>query len=295
MLAVGKRAGPADGGLIVALLEFARTLVLNHLGEMREAWESGQAIVWYYAVGIAAHNGASLEPMDIRRDVPNRRDDSIRILFECEAIREFDDQGNAIRHPFATLTALHSKFFSHLRAVTPYVASDSKLTYTDFLPWSLGTTKFDSDGDSFTALRSFALRSKEVDWGWSAKLAKMNARQWRAFIDQGEAWVKSANTPGQHAKLLEVLRYGTFPPDGFFYKGTAATIWQPKAWKLIDALWYAPNRTLEVVELWGVDAEFVETSTFASARRDANNFFKQNGLPFMISVNLSCVRLRQTT
>lgn len=90
---------------------------------------------------------------------------------------------------------------------------------------------------------------------------------------------------------------GPFGTDGFRWCGSDNHGLTPKPFRLVDALWKAPNRTLEFSDLaepvFRDHAVSVTESTVGSLRREANNFFKTRELPFRVAISGDRVTLKE--
>lgn len=79
---------------------------------------------------------------------------------------------------------------------------------------------------------------------------------------------------------------GPVAPDGFVYRGRRYTVRAGLVFRLLDALWRAPNRTLSYDELagpvWKDHAVEVTDGKIGSVRTRANGVFKEHDLPFRV-------------
>lgn len=86
------------------------------------------------------------------------------------------------------------------------------------------------------------------------------------------------------------------PPDGFTYKGQKFQGLTPKPMRLIIHLWIQTNRTSRFDDLadpvWGDRNEIVTKDAVGSLRRQANKFFKDNNIPFRVTINEPHVTLK---
>ena len=88
---------------------------------------------------------------------------------------------------------------------------------------------------------------------------------------------------------------GPYPPDGFVFLEKTVRISKPKLWKLLNYLWACRGMTAEFLDLaepvWDDREYHVSIDMIGSLRRDANNLFKEAGMPLQIKVRRPYVTL----
>lgn len=125
-----------------------------------------------------------------------------------------------------------------------------------------------------------AAKGEEVSWSELADWE--NLTQIRDALDdlpEGEAPVEYTQHQG---------RDGPIAPNVFVFKGERYEVPAGIVFRLIDALWTASDRTMELSELaepvWGDCEITVKKGMVGSARTRANRFFKDDCLPFKVQV-----------
>ena len=95
-----------------------------------------------------------------------------------------------------------------------------------------------------------------------------------------------------------VSENGPVAPYWFWWNGQRYQVQKPLIWRLIDFLWQAATRSAEFEELaehvWQDRNVELTEGTTGSARREANQFFNEHGIPLKVRLSARRFVLEET-
>ncbi len=130
---------------------------------------------------------------------------------------------------------------------------------------------------------------KKTDPNWSSENMPPNADCWLVRTDSFIQWSIDAIEYLVELKTLEPVEDGPVPPGGFRSNGKVFAGLQPIPWRLMNHAWQAENHCAIydnlATEVWNDKEYEFAGEPLKQAAGKVRKFFKDNGIPFNISVS----------
>jgi hypothetical protein len=87
---------------------------------------------------------------------------------------------------------------------------------------------------------------------------------------------------------------GPIPPDKFSFDGAQYSLKGKRVWALISFLWVPRQAFIESLAspVWDDPSHDISIIALGSIRREANRFFRENGIPLIVRIKGETVFLR---